>query len=378
VIRRGLPVLALLSVLPAEAAAEAAGSVRASLGGEFDSNAGRVTNVDVASEDANQAPSPDFDVVPDGLLRFIGEGRGLWRQGPWQARGEASLGAKRFLNQTTEDLVASNLRLAVRHSFGPWFVELEGSHRLSRMRRGVRDYGFSQADLALARRFGPRFELEVHAAAWRYAFEARPEFSYVGPVAGLEARLRLGEAYQLSAGADGLYRQFDEFDRTHTEARISAQLDYGGSWLWGLRYLGRFQDSNSVLRATDGSPVLDDDGGLIEPEDVARHKLTAFVAVGLPWRLYLSGTAAVLFNLNEDRDAVEELLSVADSQELANFDENQNQLQIQLRRGLTEALSLEVRYALFFSQFNSSEVNDFVRQTVFLGVTGYLEGRSGD
>lgn len=355
---------------PSRASAEASGSVRASLGGEYDSNAGRVTDLNDGSS--------DFGVVDDGLMRFIGEGRGRWREGPWLLRGRLSLGAKRFINQSSEDLVATNSRLAVRRTLGLWNLELEGRHRLSRMRRGVRDYSFSQANLALARSIGPRVEVEVHASAWRYAFEARPEFSYLGPVGGLEARVRLGEAYQLRAGIDGLYRQFDDMERTHTEARVSAQLDYGDTWLWGLRYLGRFQDSTFVLRSTDGSPVRDGDGRPIEPEDVARHKLTAFAAVGLPWRLYLSGTAAVLFNINADRDAVEALPGVADPVDLANFDENQNQLQVQLRRGLTEALSLEVRYALFFSLFNSSEVNDFVRQTVFFGVTGYLEGRSGD
>jgi len=141
--------------------------------------------------------------------------------------------------------------------------------------------------------------------------------------------------------------------RRDTEVQLAAGVTYRGGILVGGQYLLRRQRSTSEL------------------ENVDRHRLTLFGTVGLPLDLTLSGLAALQINTGA---------SLTDNRFLAEDDENQNSLQLQLRRPLFEGLSIEARYALFANQFSTAAAN-FVRHTVYLGVSyrvGLLDGALDD
>ena len=108
----------------------------------------------------------------------------------------------------------------------------------------------------------------------------------------------------------------------------------------GLRYLLRLQRSNSEL------------------ENIDRHRISLQGTVELPWALMLNVLAGLQINTG---------VSVTDTRYLAEDDENQNSVQVQLGRALSEDLGLEARYALFANQFTTAEV-DFLRHTVYLGL----------
>ncbi|MGF1511508.1 MAG: hypothetical protein ACFB9M_18600 [Myxococcota bacterium] len=345
------------------------GSLRASLGGEFDSNAQRAVE---DTDEATEGTPFTGEQVADGLVRFITEAQGSWTPSSrWNLGGRLTVGAKRFLSETEQDLLTYDILIRGQHRIGRWFAETYAANKLSRVRNGSRDYSLTRVGLSGGLQLGPA-TLIVLAEFWEYDFEVFPDVNYISPRLTVTTRWQLSQAFQLSTSVTGVYRDHEGeatelvdgvpvlrpgVGREDRELMLLGALDYGGPFLAGVWYIGRLQRSNS------------------DTENIDRHRFGAYATVGLPWRLYLSFRGALQFNFG--RSDTNLRLS-------GDADENQNSLQVQLRRQVTRRLSVEVGYALFANQFSSQETDvslvgtqgDFLRQTVFLGVTGYFEGRT--
>ncbi|MBK6689692.1 MAG: hypothetical protein IPG45_34825 [Deltaproteobacteria bacterium] len=367
--------------------------LRVATGAEWDTNARRsVAGAD--TDPAANAARPAV-VVSDGLMRLLLDASGQFQLGDRHLLALGyTMGAKRFFAEGTEDLWAHDLGLSTRHQLASIFsAGLSANLRASRIRNGSRDYwlGMSGVQAELTPLDQLSFDL-VASYLW-FGFRSDDHFDYGGPRAGVGATYRPIPRLAISLHGDLIYRRYagnglvvatatlpnpdgsfprlpypiycetpgelpDNYTctprlRRDTEVQLAAGVTYRGGILVGGQYLLRRQRSTSEL------------------ENVDRHRLTLFGTVGLPLDLTLSGLAALQINTGA---------SLTDNRFLAEDDENQNSLQLQLRRPLFEGLSIEARYALFANQFSTAAAN-FVRHTVYLGVSyrvGLLDGALDD
>jgi hypothetical protein len=356
--------------------ADASGFLRASLGGEFDSNAQRAVQVSGSDGDFTFGD----EEVSDGLFRFVAEGQGRWRPRPsWELGGRFMVGTKRFFTQVDQDLLTYDVLVRGRKQWGRLRLSVFAGNKLSRVRNGVRDYGLSRIGTSVVRYLGPT-ELSLQVEGWEYDFETfdtLPGVNYVGPRLTAAFRWRMLTGLTWTVRTTGVLRLHEEAataivdidgmetlvpldeNRRDRELQLVSAFDYTGTFVAGLGYIGRLQRSNS------------------DTENIDRHRIIGYATFGLPWRLFLSLRGALQFNFG--RSDTNLRLS-------GDADENQNSIQARLRREITQRFSVEVGYALYANQFSSDETSvqlvgdqgDFLRQTVFLGVTGYIEGRTRD
>jgi hypothetical protein len=362
----------LLLTLTATGAGSAAGGLAGSLdlrlgsGAEWDTNARRaIGGADAAPAGAPAAPEGD------GLVRLLLDASGRLDLGPTHALTLGNtLGAKRFATLGTEDLLAHELSVGGVHRVAPWLTALpSGLARSSRVRSGARDHDVVLASLALVATPLRALELEASAGAGRFAFAPEPRFSHAGPRAGGALTLHPGARTSVSLRLDHLWRDYEgnaplvvtgpdgapllsfcdapplpagcvPRPRKDRELQLAAGATYRGLFVLGGQYLLRRQRSNAAV------------------EDVDRHRVSLFATLPLP----LGATGSVLLALQ-----VNDGLSPTDARLLAEDDENQNSVQLQVRRKVSEQLAVEVRYALFANQFSTADVS-FVRQTVHVGL----------
>ncbi|MEO1228806.1 MAG: hypothetical protein AAFZ18_07880 [Myxococcota bacterium] len=356
-------VLALALAVPS---AEASVQVRASAGAEVDTNARRAVSVSAA----------DSEVVTDGLVRVTAEVEGQVRgRGGHFLVGQFGVGAKRFVEEDTEDLLAFRAQLQGRLSLGRgWFLGARGWGRLSRIRNRRRDYELGEMTAELGWRRGP-FEAAAFGGGSAFGFGIEPRFDYVGLAAGgrigwrpvpelslnLQGGFRLrdysGNALVVSVPVDGdqpprrtfcedpeaeLARGFrcTPRNRQDDEARVGASIRWVGDFLVELGYLVRVQRSTSEL------------------ENVDRHRISLMATFALPARLDLGFRGGLQIN-----DSV----TLTDRAFLAEADENQNVLQFHLQRPIEGPVTAELRYALFANQF-ADVAAEFIRHTVYAGL----------
>lgn len=344
----------------------ASGTLRASMGGEVDTNARR--------EIEELAEEP---IRTDALLRVVvdGEGRADLGRG-WRVSGQLLAGVKRFVEESSEDQWVQFTQLEIAKTIGPVTIGPSGAFRISRVRRGVRDYALQRARLNVEVELGGGRLAGMWGAWDAYQFEPEPRFSYAGPGGGLVLRQQLGdpllltswfELYQrlydgpiLVAGDGNAERIFCQptasapcLRRRDSEFRVGAQLRYRGPVLAGVSYQIARQRSNS-------EPPL---------EDVVRHRVSAFATAPLPLDLLLSVQAAL--QVFDGDTPTGELL-------LGDEDEDRNNVQVQLRRPLWSAVSAEARYAYYANQLGGGSDLDFSRHTFFLGLSLRTEGRTVD
>ena len=361
-IRRALALPLVVWPGLATGAPSASGSLRASVGAEIDTNARREI----------EAP-----IVTDGLLRVVVDAVGRVDLGHgWSVSGQLLAGVKRFVEESSEDQWAQFSRLQLTKTIGPVTIGPSGAFRISRVRRGVRDYTLLRARLnAEAELGGGRL-----AGLWygweAYQFEPEPRFSYAGPSGGLFLRQRLGDPLLLTGWFEIYQRAYDGpilvadaaeparifcqptdarpcLLRRDSEFRVGAQLRYEGPLLAVVSYQIARQRSNS-------EPPL---------EDVVRHRVSGLATASLPLGLLLSVQAAL--QVFDGDTPTGQLL-------LGDEDEDRNNVQVQLRRAIWGEVSVEARYAHYANQLGGGSDLDFSRHTVFLGLSLRTEGRTVD
>lgn len=344
------------------AAAEWRGSMRATLGPEWDSNAPRAIRGD---QDARNTP------VSDGLMRLTAEGEGAWRPSRrFTLDGRLLVGAKRFFgagevrggaSTASEDVLTVDGRVAPSLRFGRTRIELLQGARMSRVRSGGRDYGLARTALTVTRAVTASVAVGLRGGFLRFDYPTDPtgSFDHTSAHAGLFGRLRLGDRWRWDVQARALYREYDgaggdpdlferDVNRRDLEGQLGTGILFRGPVQLGLRYLWRVQRSAA--------------GGAVEFD---RHRVSASVAFRAPGRFLVSALGSLQFNFGQT-DAV-----------LAEADENQNSVQVQVRRPLSDQVSVDVRYAFYGNQFQGGQTTgaplQFERHTVFGGLTVFVE-----
>lgn len=370
------PALAILTAMPG--GPEAQGQLRAALGAELDTNARRA--IPLGSMRAGSAPiARPTEVVEDGLARLSLDLAGSlgWRAHELYVRYR--LGAKRFMAEASEDLLAQDLSLASRHELSRlWVLSSFLRGRSSRMRSGVRDYDLAQGGAELT--FSPGlFDVTATAFVRGFFFAREPRFNHFGPTAKLEAGWRPASMFRVLLSGGRAWRSYagnglvvgrrvtpssasnvvtfcdDDTDpaiqcmsrpRSDEEWQVSVGAQYTGDLILTVGYLFRSQRSSSEL------------------ENIDRHRFSAQATVALPLELMLSLQVALQIN---------DGLTPTGSQFLAEDDEEQNSIQVQLKREMVPGLDVELRYALFGNQFQNNTDLSFQRQTFYLGVAARIE-----
>jgi hypothetical protein len=381
------PALALFAAWPAGVAAAPAGTkaettaprgaradgnLRTSIGAEFDSNALRRIEA-----------SADAETPADGLLRVVLDGYGTLRLARgWQIRGQLLTGAKRFFDLSSEDQWAQFTSADVSKRWGRLSLGLYGGFRITRTRRGVRDYAYEQARLRGELDLGRDWTAGLWGGLAAYQFEPEPRFSYVAPGGSAFLSKTFSEDLQLTTWVEGLGVLYDgpilvvggedPFcdpgdrpecpDRRDRVVRVGGRIRYAGPILLvGAAYQVSLQESNS--EETD----VEVDGGTerVALEDVTRHRISAFLTVPLVWKVLLSAQGAIQVN---------DGTSLTDELQLGDEDENRTSLQVQLRRPVFGPVSVEVRYAFYTNLIGGGVDFDYARHTVFGGLSVSAEG----
>lgn len=355
-------------------------SVQASTGAEWDTNAQRSVGGDLTDvlADANRPT----EQVSDGLLRMLVDTQAILRLGkPHRLQASYTLGAKRFFRESTEDLLTHNLTVTTLHRWSPrWDLGVSGWLQSSRIRRGTRDYNLGIGQATLGLRLADSWRLELGAGGRGFRFYAEDNFDYWGPQASLRLSFSPEKRWAASVRGAWVHRRYrgpalievdqengrtilafcDETNRELYDCVPGNRLDHEGQLDLG----GRWQSGPLLLR---GGYLLRLQRSTGDLENINRHRLY----LNLTWALPVWGMTSNLMGTLQLNDGV----SVTDQKFLAQDDENQNALRVQLRKPLNDTLDLELNYALFANQFSTADVS-FVRQTVFLGLRVHLDGKS--
>lgn len=388
--------------VPSPGWAQWSGSIRATLGPEFDSNAPRAVENNLAT---SQAPP-----LADGLVRLAADAAGSWNpRGPFRLDGNLLLGAKRFFGRTvlirpedgsepqtfdtrSQDLLTYDGSLDAQILTRRLQLSALGGLRVSRLREGSRDYsvfrGLAQVQYSVTSSVAVGFR----AGGSVFDYPPDRQFDFSSPQVGVFASWQASRKMLLSLEFDGRYRGFRgpggdvvlirDIDadgdmvppvRQDLDGQVGASVWWRSPALqWSVSY--RLQVQRSLSQATIPNPEFDPDdpeseapefitsGGSVEFD---RHRVSASVTVRAPLRFLVTALGTLQFNLGQ----VDQLA------DLAEADENQNSVQLQLRRPLSPVVSVDVRYAFFASQFQEGVAGtDFQRHTVFAGLTAYLRG----
>lgn len=358
--------------------------LQASAGPEIDTNARRSVSGDASTV---FGPGRGEGEVTDGLLRMLLDAQANLRIGArHQVYAGYVLGAKRFLTEDSEDLLTHTLSLESQHELGSTFdVGLSGWLRSSRMRSERRDYDLGIVTVRAGARVSEQVRVEVGADLRAFGFDIQPKFDFWGPQAFVRVRWRPTSAlsffvrgalahrryagFALVTGtrelADGQVEELPVFcDGDPAEVAFDCEpagprRDFEGQVQVG----GRLRAGPLLLRG--GYLVrLQRSTGVIQ--DIDRHRIFAQVTWALPvWRLTTNLMAALQLNNG--------LSDVSQQTIVAEDDENQNSVRLQLRRPLGAHVDAELHYALFANQFGSADVR-FLRQTVSLGVRVHFDG----
>ncbi len=353
---------------------------RVASGAELDTNARRAVPGTEGDPLANA--SRPTQVVADGLGRLLVDGLGTYDWAPGhRSTLNYTLGAKRFFQESTEDLLAHDLAATTQHAVASSLAwTASGNFRASRIRGGIRDYNLGQAGTSLVYQLASTLILDLGGQLNRFLFMPEPRFDYWGARAGLGVQWAPKPRFSLSARADHAWRWYEGNAlvvgqstvarpdgsfveiltfcdnpvyeamtgitcsprlRRDRELQLALGAQYRGRFVLGGQYLLRRQRSTSDV------------------EDIDRHRLSAQATFLLPAEL--TGSVIATLQINRGR-------SVTDTKFLAEDDENQNSLQAQIRRRFTDQISLELRYALFANQFSTAQAS-FLRQTVYLGLS---------
>lgn len=338
-------------------------SLRLVSGSEWDTNARRAVN------STAQVPP-----VSDGLVRVLVDADASVKLTPLDRVSLSYvLGAKRFFRESTEDLVAHDLVFESAHRLlEALSLETRARFRASRIRSGARDYTIGSAGGGLTFLPWSRFSFGLHGRVEGFDFGATDELSYLGPAIEGSATFHASQRFQLGVFGGPVWRAYQGYAyrvfpvddgsyfavkcdgsdgrcprslRTDTEVDLGLRASFRGTFIVGGEALLRLQRSTSELEVID------------------RYRLSAYATVPLPLDLTLSLIGALQYNHG---------LSASQQIYVAEDDENQNSLEVQVGRRIFAALRVDLRYALYANEFATAAAR-FLRQTVYLGVSYALD-----
>lgn len=340
------------------------------LGTELDTNARRA----VLGSGGLNTPS---EVVTDLSARYTLQLEGRARLSrTLTLEGSYVVGGKQFLSESAQDLVAQSAWLRSGFEWGAWSLSASARGRSSRIRNGSRDYDLGTANLELRFTEGPlSFGVQPGVSIFRFGPESR--FDYESFEIGGSAYWRVSSNLHLSVLGQFQGRSYAgngwvvgiPVDPSTQTAILTFCDDPGALLEAGIRCEGRLRRDEEIRAIFEvgylgdfylrGRYVFRRQRSNSELENVDRHRLSGLATFALPAELDLTLQLGLQFN-----DSV----SFTDRRFLVEADENQNILQVELRRPLNSTLAVEVRYGLFANQFLDAAA-EFLRQTVYIGLS---------
>ncbi len=297
----------------------------------------------------------------DGFLYLTGSGRArIVFDEAHSVSGRLELGARKFLQELGEDVVAVDGGAGYGFQHERWMLGLDTGGKIRRSRIGDRDYTDLAADAFADYLWSDPLTLRLSAGVRGFLFPDNPLQDSLGPQLTLSGRYQLARRHNLAAAFGGAPRFYDSgrrrgdgtFDdvQRRLDRQLWAQLSYGYRGTVAVQAgLGWMQQaSNSFGESTD--------------------RYRAFVALSrkLPLDLYamVQGTLQ-LIRYPDGIFLARELL--------LQDDEAQSSLAAKLCWPMTEHFDLEAKYGLYWIRLPDEAENDpslnYLRQTFNLGVT---------
>lgn len=359
-------------------------SMQASSGAEWDTNASRAVSGN--EQDILIGASRDGEITQGGLLRLLLDtGLNLKVGRGHQVNLAYVVGAKRFFREGDQDLLANNLTLSTHHQLSKRInAGASGWFKSSRIRSGARDYNLGIASTHVGALLGTNMHVDLGAEVRTFRFYNEERFNYWGPQGYLRASYWPSKTIEFSARGSLAQRNYR--GNALVEGRYTLDPNAPPLLVFcespafeaGLGIectpAGKRKDTEGQveLSARLRTRVVLARGGYLlrlqrsnsDFENINRHRLYAQVTGALPWLV----TANILATLQ-----VNDGVSITDTKFLAEDDENQNSLRLQIRRPLSDDLDLEFNYGLFTNQFSTADVS-FFRQTISLGIRTHLSG----
>jgi hypothetical protein len=322
------------------AAAEPAGSLRATAGLGGDSNARRVFG-----------PGE-----PDLVASLLLDAAGKLALGPLDLGGGYTAAGRKFFLLPSEDTLAqeAGAELGVR-PLGSLTLAVNG--RAKDRRGGPRRYTDLQSFAALRWRAVPELEVELRGGAHRFIDWTVFEYSFSSPEAGARVRFRFDRHHTLTVGGDLGHRRYNALAETQTtqpdppevvreDGMLSAAASYS--------YRGPFQ-------LTLGYQYFDADSNSYG-ETFRFHQVDLALGTPLPWDLLLFAQLTLLLGDYPDGIVIKPLPSLEPDDEL------HDSLVFKLVRPLGERVDLELRYGVWADALRANQLNYF-RQAGSIGVT---------
>ncbi len=314
-------------------AAEGQGDAEVAVGGGYD------TNPDHALDGLAQ---------PDGLIEGVGNGEGLVALGgvPLTLSGRYDIGARHYFTLDRDDVVAQSATAEASYRFDPaTWVGINGRAKDRESRDGARDYRDFAAALFAQNRL--RYVLlELDLGAERFAYLPDSDYSYGGPQATFTATVPFEKRHLVHASLSGTWELFDgeatDVEGTPTGPRRDGVLVAS----IGYTYRGPVRVTADYSFTEDASNSYG--------QTSQRHRLTASVAVLLPWHVVLSATGALQFTSFPQGVAVSpQILLLEDT-------ENTDELALKLTRAWELGPVVELQGATYRSDFATNGL-DFER-----------------
>jgi len=336
------PSLLLCALAAAPAHAQWAASGRATLLAGADTNAPRDYDASSAGQDAAAS------LVVDGQAQYA--------RGALRAFGDFSLGGRGFLRYGTENVfvTAGTAEVELR-ALDAVSVSLQGSGK--DRRGGQRDYtdGVGQAWLTWA----PDRRLQVRLRGGVHGFHYRPnvDYGFTAVEWGGTLSWRFDARHRLLGTLDTGSRTYPSRARDETRTApegaprrtdgvlsASAAYEFRGPVRFRADYAWTEQRSNSF------------------GETNLRQRLSAQVGVRLPWEVTAVASGALQWTRFPDG------IFLSSDILLVNDEENANSVSLRLARPVSDAVDVELRYALFQYQLPANALS-YQRQVAFLGIS---------
>ncbi|HYV45967.1 MAG TPA: hypothetical protein VFA20_13955 [Myxococcaceae bacterium] len=323
------------------AAAEPAGSLRASASVGGDSNPRRVVG----------------DGEPDLVASLLLDTAGRLPLGPLDLAGSYLAAGRKFLLLSTEDTLAQEV--AAEAGWRPLgSVQLAVDGRVKDRRGGPRRYTDLQSYAALRWRAVPELEVELRGGAHRFIDWAVFEYSYSSPDAGVRVRFRFDRHHTLSLGGDLEHRKYNALavlEPTQPDPPEIIREDGVLTAAASYSYRGPFQVSVGYQYFDAASNSFG--------ETVSFHRVEVTLGMPLPWDLF--AFAQLALQLGEYPDGV--FLS-PNLPPLEEDDERHSSVSVKLVRPLGDRVDLDLRYGLWTDVFRKNAISYF-RQAGSIGVT---------